>query len=206
MKKLMMVLAMAALLVPAAALAQHDGHDHGHDMAMKAPTMKSAMVNQMKAAESELMELAEAMPADKYTWRPAEGVRSVAETYLHVAGANYMFPPMMGAKAADGVDAMGLEQSTTDKKKVMDTMKASFAYANAAIEAMPESDYGKTFKFFDGSDMSYLDGLMVMVSHGHEHLGQSIAYARMNGVVPPWTARQNAAEAEAKKNADKADE
>jgi len=206
MKKVVLFLLAAALCVaPVAAFAQaHDDHSHGMSAG---PSISAAMVTQMKDAQSKLVELAEATPAEKYMWRPAEGVRSTAEVFLHVATANYGIPYLMGTTPPEGIDVMGLEKSTSDKKKIVETLKASFAHAISAVESTPATDYGKTFKFFDGSEMSTLDGLMVLVSHGHEHLGQSIAYARSNGIVPPWTARQEAAMKEAqKKSGDKADE
>lgn len=167
----------------------------------KSVSMRDAMVVQVKDAQRKLVDLAEAFPADKYTWRPSEGVRSTAETFLHVATSNYFFPSPMGVKPPEGVDLKTLEKSTTDKAEIVETLKGSFEFVLGAFEKIPESDYGKTVKLPFG-EFTTLNTLMIVVTHGHEHLGQLIAYARSNGVVPPWTARQQAAQAEAKKKAE----
>src|SRR5271165_7402742 len=83
--------------------------------------------------ESEFVRLAEAFPAEKYTWRPAPGVKSVAEVFLHVSAANYNMYKLVGAPVPSGLDVAGMEQSTTDKAKVIATLKASYAHARQAI-------------------------------------------------------------------------
>ncbi len=137
--------------------------------------------------------LAEAIPAEKYAWRPAEGVRSINELFLHVAGAGFGFPLAMGAAPAPGFEAKGFEKSTTDKAKTIEWLNKSFAYAIAAVNSMSNADFAKLLPKL-GPDANEGDVIYLMVVHAHEHLGQSIAYARANGIVPPWTA------AAAKKN------
>ncbi len=141
---------------------------------------------ELKNVQQELVSLAQAMPAEKYTWRPMEGVRSVSEVYLHVAAANFGLTAMAGAAPSPGFKFQGYEKSTTDKAKVIEQLNQSFEYARAGIEKMSDADLLKPLKFQDQSNVG--DMLMHIVAHGHEHLGQSIAYARMNGIVPPWTA------------------
>jgi uncharacterized damage-inducible protein DinB len=137
--------------------------------------------------------LAEAIPAEKYSWRPAEGVRSINELFLHVAGAGFGFPLAMGAAPAPGFEAKGFEKSTTDKAKIIELLNKSFTYAIAAVNSMSNADFAKLLPKL-GPDANEGDVIYLMVVHAHEHLGQSIAYARANGIVPPWTA------AAAKKN------
>ncbi|MGH9744779.1 MAG: DinB family protein [Candidatus Acidiferrales bacterium] len=141
--------------------------------------------------------LAEAIPADKYTWRPEEGVRSIAEVYLHVTAANYNFPEALGGNVPDRVKAKDWEKSTTEKEKVVAELKQSFANAIAVITSVPTSEIASPMPKF-GPDANKGDVEYLMVTHMSEHLGQSIAYAREVGVTPPWTA---AAEAAAKKKA-----
>ncbi len=149
--------------------------------------MKPQAILDLQNLQKKFVGLAEATPAEKFTWRPAEGVRSVSELYLHVALANYNIPTMMGVAAAPGIDKDGFEKSTTDKAKVIDQLNKSFAYAIGAVEKMSNADFAKAEKKL-GPDANDGDVVYLLVVHNHEHLGQSIAYARTNGVVPPWTA------------------
>ena len=105
---------------------------------------------------------------------------------LHVAGANYGLPGMMGAKPPAGFSFQTIEKSTTEKAKIVAELKASFAHLRNAIVTANESDNEKMLKVF-GMDMTQRAFLSFMNRHLGEHLGQSIAYARTNGVVPPWS-------------------
>jgi uncharacterized damage-inducible protein DinB len=129
--------------------------------------------------------LAGATPQEKFGWRPADGIRSVSEVYMHVAGGNYFLTTFLGAKMPEGF-TRDMEKTVTEKAKVIDAMKKSFAHARKAVEATSDSDLEKKVKFF-GQEPSERMMMIVLVSHGHEHLGQSIAYARMNGITPPWS-------------------
>ncbi len=130
--------------------------------------------------------LAEAIPAEKYTWRPASDVRSVAEVFLHVSAANYNLYKLVGTPPPAGFDVKGFEKSTTDKAKIVATLKDSFAHSRKAITAMPDSDLEKSLDWFGGKNTER-GILLFIVRHGAEHLGQSIAYARNVGITPPWT-------------------
>jgi uncharacterized damage-inducible protein DinB len=147
--------------------------------------VKADALRSLDDAEKKLVALAEAMPVDKYTWHP-EGARSVGEVFNHVAGANYFIPTLLGVKMPAGVDPRTFDKSAGDKAKTIETLKASFDHVKAAINGVPEADLGKSVKIFD-HDGTYREVLFILVSHAHEHLGQSIAYARVNGVVPPWS-------------------
>jgi uncharacterized damage-inducible protein DinB len=140
-----------------------------------------------------LVDLAEAMPADKYTWRPGEGVRSVGEVYIHVAQANFGLPRVWGAAPAAGVDMKALAAQAGDKAKVVDTLKKSLDRVREAVLATPDSDLDRKIRIRD-HDGTVREMMSLIWQHNNEHLGQSIAYARMNGVVPPWTAAEQAAE------------
>lgn len=133
--------------------------------------------------------LAEAMPQAAYTWRPMEGVRSVSEVYLHVATANYMLPRVIGTQPPEGFQPRGFEQSTTNKEEIVKHLKDSFAHLRKAIEALSDADQEKPTKMF-GRETTIRGAVWNMLEHLSEHLGQSIAYARMNKVVPPWTAER----------------
>ena len=161
--------------------------------------MKPQALLDLDGMKQKFVALATAVPADKYNWRPAEGVRSIGEVFLHISAANYNIPNLMGTPLPAGFDPKTFEKSTTDKAQIIDALNKSFASAHAAIEAMTNADFNKPLPKL-GPDANYGDVIYILVTHAHEHLGQSIAYARMNGVVPPWTAAAEA-KATAKKKA-----
>jgi uncharacterized damage-inducible protein DinB len=130
--------------------------------------------------------LAEAMPADKYTWRPGEGVRSVGEIYAHIAAANYGLARALGTPPPPGVDVKAIAAAAADKGKTVQNLKESFAHFRKAILAISDTDMDKPQKMF-GRQTTVRGAFFMITGHIGEHLGQSIAYARVNGVVPPWT-------------------
>jgi uncharacterized damage-inducible protein DinB len=147
---------------------------------------RSEVLAEVLVQEDKFTRLAEAIPGEKYAWRPAPDVRSFAQVFLHVATANYNLYTLVGAKVPAGVDVKGLEKSTADKTKVIATLKDSFAHAKKAITAMSDADLEKSMDWFGGKNTER-GILLFIVRHAAEHLGQSIAYARLIGVVPPWT-------------------
>lgn len=140
----------------------------------------------LKTLEEKFTGLAEATPADKFTYRPGEGVRSTSELFLHVAGANYFVSRAFGAAPPEGLNLRGLQTSTTDKGEVQKHLKASFAHLAGAIGKVGAGDAEKAMKMF-GSDTTTRGALWIAMGHLSEHLGQGIAYARASGVVPPWS-------------------
>jgi uncharacterized damage-inducible protein DinB len=147
---------------------------------------RSEVLAEIMIQEDKFVRLAGAIPADKYTWRPVPEVRSIAEVFLHVATANYNIYQIVGAAAPAGFDGKNFEKSTTDKTKIVAALKDSFAHARKAITAMPDADLEKSMDWFGGRNTER-GVLLFAVRHAAEHLGQAIADARVNGVVPPWT-------------------
>jgi uncharacterized damage-inducible protein DinB len=147
---------------------------------------RSEVLAEVMVQEDKFTRLAEAIPAEKYTWRPAPDVRSFAEVFLHVAAANFNLYKLVGTPPPAGFDVKGFEKSTTDKAKVIATLKDSFAHAKKAITVMPDADLDKSLDWFGGKN-TQRGILLFVVRHAAEHLGQSIAYARFVGIVPPWT-------------------
>jgi len=147
---------------------------------------RSEVLAEVMIQEDKFLRLAQAIPPEKYTWRPSPDVRSVAEVFLHVSSANYNLYRLVGTPPPTGLDVRGLEKSTTDKAKVIATLKDSFAHARKAITSMPDADLDKSLDWFGGKNTER--GILLFITrHAAEHLGQSISYARMVGVVPPWT-------------------
>jgi uncharacterized damage-inducible protein DinB len=147
---------------------------------------RSEVLAEVMIQEDKFVRLAEAIPAAKYTWRPVPEVRSIAEVFLHVATANYNIYQVVGAAVPAGFDGKSFEKSTTDKTTIIAALKDSFAHARKAITAMPDADLEKSMDWFGGK-ITERGVLLFAVRHAAEHLGQAIADARVNGVVPPWT-------------------
>jgi len=153
-------------------------------------TFKDAFLAQLKDVESKAVALAEATPQEKYSWRPAEGVRSVSEVFVHIASANFFFPTMVGVKMPPKAVAPNSEKTVTDQAQVVALLKQSFEHVRNGVSALSDADMAKETKMF-GKPATYETVLFTMANHMHEHLGQSIAYARMNGIVPPWSKKEN---------------
>ena len=145
-------------------------------------------VVELKDVQKEIVALAQAMPQEKYTWRPGEGVRSVSEVYLHLTAGNFGLTALAGVPPKAGFKFQGFEKSTTDKAQIVQQLNDSFEYAENGISNLSDADLLKPIKFQSYTNVG--DLVLHIVAHAHEHLGQSIAYARMNGVVPPWTAER----------------
>ncbi|PWT90812.1 MAG: damage-inducible protein DinB [Acidobacteria bacterium] len=148
---------------------------------------RAEFLSQLSEVQDKLVSLAQAEPAEKYTWRPADGVRSISEVYMHVAGSNYLLLQFVGVQPPPGI-SRDMEK-ITDKAKVIDALKQSFDFVRQSVIKIPDSDLDRKVKFFSG-ETTVRDVLFSLANHMHEHLGQSIAYARENGVVPPWTAEE----------------
>ena len=158
--------------------------------AVKPTGIKAEIISQIDDAGSKLVQLAEATPQEKYSYRPAAGVRSTSEVFLHVVGGNTMFPGIVGAaKPTDYQFTPDMEKSLTDKAKIVELLRKSFAHAKAAAAAVPDGQMDAMVNLF-GRQSTKRSVLLLMATHSHEHLGQSIAYARANGVVPPWSRSQ----------------
>ena len=186
-----MVAVMAgALALPAIGLA---------DDTMPPAGARGEMLMWIKDADSKLNQLAEAMPEGKYSWRPGKGVRSVGEVFMHVAAANFGIPGYMGATPPAGFDFATYEKSMSKKADIQKALKDSFAHLEQSLVSATDEDMEKPVEIF-GLKTTHRGGYMLLMSHVHEHLGQSIAYARTNNVVPPWSAKQ----AEMKDSGDKA--
>jgi len=153
-----------------------------------APTsgFRADFLAQLDDVSKKILDLAGAVPADKYSWRPEKGVRSISEVYMHIVVANYFLPSFMGVHPPAGIDR-NTETGVTDKTKVLAMLHQSFDHVRAVVLKTSDGDLDKKVKVFGGSEMSERALIMVIGNHMHEHLGQSIAYARSNGVTPPWS-------------------
>lgn len=183
--------AVAVLALGAALATAHPGHA---EETAPPSALTGEVLMWIKDAETKLLELAEATPEGKFAWRPSKGVRSTGEVFMHVASANYGIPSFAGVKPPEGFDFATFEKSRTKKAEIVSTLRASFEHMERAWNGMSNADMDKPAEFF-GMKTTARGAYLLLLAHCHEHLGQSIAYARTNSVVPPWTARQEAAAA-----------
>lgn len=156
--------------------------------------LMSEMHGDVNDVQKKLVDLANAIPESAYGWRPAPGVRSVGEVFLHVAADNYLIPIMMGmpAPAASGINAADMKTVGTfegrklAKAQIVAELEASFGHLHRAMNLTTDANLTEKIKFF-GQDWTRQKAMVLTVTHIHEHLGQAIAYARSNNVVPPWS-------------------
>jgi hypothetical protein len=152
-----------------------------------AAVLKAAFIADLDVMKGKFVGLAEAFPQDKYTWRPMDGVRSVAEVFALAASEGYGFvPTSFGGKAGASREEMTALRTQTDKAKLIDALNKGFAHAKAELEALdPAQMTGK--RAVMGQQRSAVEAALAIGGDLHEHLGQMIAYARMNKIVPPWS-------------------
>jgi len=133
----------------------------------------------------QLIALAEATPAEKFSWRPAPGVRSTSEVYMHIVTANFYLLSVTGPKMpADLKESMG--KTVTSKPEVIAWLKRSLEAVKTAHAGLTPKDLERKVKIADRE--ATVDGMYLrIIVHANEHMGQLIAYARMTGVAPPWS-------------------
>jgi uncharacterized damage-inducible protein DinB len=134
-----------------------------------------------------VMQLAQAIPADKYAWKPQDGVRSVAEVCAHIISANYFFASNLGAKVPAGVNMETLEKYLKTKEAITTEFKRSYELILDAIKNTPDASLPNKVVFPFPGDFTNMSAILIVLGHSNEHLGQLIAYARMNKVAPPWS-------------------
>jgi uncharacterized damage-inducible protein DinB len=134
----------------------------------------------------QLIALAEATPQEKFAWRPGPGVRSTSEVYMHIAIANFYLLSVTGPKMPSELSSLDKEKTITDKAQVIDWLKRSLDAVKTAHAAVKPADLRRKVKI-QGVDAD-VDGMYLrIIVHANEHMGQLVAYARMSGIVPPWS-------------------
>jgi uncharacterized damage-inducible protein DinB len=145
----------------------------------------------LDTVHAKILALAEAIPAEKYAWRPAPGVRSIGEAFMHVASEYYVYAPMGYGATRSPVSPRGQEafkafEAKSTKADALKHLKEGHAYMKQQLEGLDPAAITGTQKLF-GGDHTIIETSFIMAGDLHEHLGQLIAYARMNGVAPPWS-------------------
>ena len=186
-------LALVGLMAPFVLAADTDQTAPSYDM-------KAQSLLDLERVQKKFVDLANAVPADKLTWRPTPDSRSFAEVFLHVSGERYGILSLMGAEKPAGFDAKTFEKSTTDRTQIIAELNKSWEFAQKAINGMTNAEFAKLLPKL-GPQANAGDVVYILVGDAHEHLGQLVAYARENGIVPPWTveAQKKAAEKKAGK-------
>ena len=151
------------------------------------------LLRDVSQVERKMLGLARAVPADKYGWRPGAGVRSVGDLVMHVAADNYLFPVILGTPAdpstgitSDYSTAQAFEKRQISRDSAIVELERSFAFIKKSLSATPETKLGDKVSMF-GQQFTTQQAWLLATVHLHEHLGQFIAYARVNEVKPPWT-------------------
>ncbi len=134
-----------------------------------------------------VMQLAKAIPAEKYSYSPQEGVRSVAGVCAHIISANYFFASKLGAKIPADVKMESLEKDLKAKDAIEKELKRSYDVMIDAIKNTKDASLGTKVEFPFPGEYTGMTAILIALGHSNEHLGQMIAYARMNGIKPPWS-------------------
>jgi len=153
--------------------------------AQEAPDVFQGYAGEWNHVTGQLIALAEATPPDKFAWRPATGVRSTSEVYMHIVRANFQMLNAIGLKMPpDLKDSMGT--TVTSKADVIGWLKRSLQAVKEAHAAQTPADLQRKTNIFNTD--ATVDGIFLrIIVHNNEHMGQLVAYARMTGVVPPWS-------------------
>jgi uncharacterized damage-inducible protein DinB len=171
MKKLLLLLVLFSV-GPTLAQTAPEGIWQGYD-------------GEWRHVSSQLIALADATPEEKFSWRPAAGVRSTSEVYMHIVTANFYLLSVTGPKMpADLKDEM--ETTVTSKAEVIKWLKRSLDAVKEAHLTETTKDLRREVHFADRD--ATVDGIYLrIIIHANEHMGQLVAYARMTGIVPPWS-------------------
>lgn len=192
------VLAVCAFAWPFQGAVAQETMDHGetdHDAEAHAahPSLLADLGEDIALVKNKLLGLAEAIPEKDYDWRPADGVRSVRETLLHVAADNYFIPMALGAEPPartgitdDYATTKRFEERPLSKGEVESTLEGSFVFLQRVLDDTAPAGEGELVNLF-GRQSTVQQAWILITTHLHEHLGQMIAYARANDVTPPWS-------------------
>ena len=138
-----------------------------------------------KHVSAQLIALAEATPPEKFAWRPAAGVRSTSEVYMHIVMANFGLLSVTGPKIPSDLK-QDAEKTVASKTEVISWLKRSLEAVKQAHLAESPADLARKVRI-DNRDSTVDDMYLRIIIHDNEHMGQLVAYARMTGVVPPWS-------------------
>ncbi|HUO24057.1 MAG TPA: DinB family protein [Candidatus Aquilonibacter sp.] len=186
MNRMFRSLAVALVTLVAASVAAWASPDTA-DHTAPSYDLKAQSLLDLENVQKKFVDLANALPDDKLTWRPSPDSRSFAEVFLHVAGERYGILSLMGAAKPAGFNGKTFEKSSTDRTQIVAELNKSWEFTRKTINGMSNADFARLLPKL-GPQANEGDVVYILVADAHEHLGQAIAYARENGIVPPWTA------------------
>ena len=178
-------IAASMMFAPVVAARAQDVFD-----AKSAAHVRDAYLADMDTLHAKIVALANAIPADKYSWRPSKDVRTVSEVFMHVAGEWYFFMPRAFAGNAPAGFAPpkekleSLEKTLTTKAQVVAELDKAWTHGRKEIATADPSKLTGKYKPFS---VAIDEAALIMADDLHEHLGQLIVYARSVGVKPPWS-------------------
>ena len=197
MKKMCAKLMVFLMTLCVAIAAKANSPDPNADNTTPSYDMKAQSLVDLQIVQKKIVDLANAVPAAKFAWRPSEDSRTFAEVFLHVAAERYQILGLMGAQGPANFEGQKFEKSTTDKGRIVDELNQTWEFAQKTINGMSNADFAKLLPKL-GPQANAGDVVYILVADAHEHLGQLVAYARENGVVPPWTVEAHKKAAEKK--------
>ena len=202
MKRILLAFVLALGLTAGTSVAQNANHATTADTDQTSPSydLKGQALLDLETVQKKMVDLANAVPENKMTWRPSDDTRSFAEVFLHVAAERYGILKLMGAAVPKDFNGKALEKSTTDKNQIVQELNKSWEFTQQTIKSMSNADFAKLLPKL-GPQANEGDVVYILVADAHEHLGQLVAYSRENSITPPWTvaAKKQAAEKAAEK-------
>jgi uncharacterized damage-inducible protein DinB len=182
----------AAALTMACAAKDASPPDDAVPTGASSGTLTTDLLNDLSTVEKKMIDLATAIPESRYNWHP-DSARSVRQVFLHVAADNYVLPAMMGftpdpatGLTADYKTGAAFEARNLPKDSVVAELRKSFEFVKQSLTSTSAARMGESVSMF-GQQFTGQSAWILAVTHVHEHLGQMIAYARTNGVKPPWS-------------------
>ncbi|MCG8528820.1 MAG: DinB family protein [Opitutales bacterium] len=166
------------------------GHDHhGHHHVDSAALFKGSLGGVYGREADKLVQLAKEFSEEQLAWAPAEGVFTGQGVLEHLISANYFLGSMLGLELPEGLNPREIGESLEGKEETIKTLEESIAFVKKALNGLDAHDLATEIDFF-GNKMPKMSVALIVSGHSMEHLGQMIAYARSNGIVPPWSRPQ----------------
>jgi uncharacterized damage-inducible protein DinB len=186
MRRVLLSIVLAFAVLGAETIPAQTANNTETDPTSPSYDLKGQSLLDLETLQKKFVDLANAIPENKMTWKPSEDTRSFAEVFLHVAAERYGIMKLMGAQVPKDFDGKALEKSTTDKAQIVQELNKSWEFTQKSIQGMNNADFAKLLPKL-GPQANEGDVVYILVADAHEHMGQLIAYSRENGIVPPWT-------------------
>jgi uncharacterized damage-inducible protein DinB len=148
--------------------------------------VRDELMGHFQSSIGKVIALADAMPAESYSWKPSADAMPVGHVYAHIAHYNFMYPASNMGIAAPGAIKLDTIEAMRDKAQIIALLRQSAEHVRRSLSAMPAAELDRSTTLY-GRSVPKWAVIMQLVTHMNEHLGQSIAYARSNNIVPPWS-------------------